>query len=283
MRTTRTTPFSSSIAAALLAVALPTTALADDAPWHGFHVGGSVGGSEPMSSDGGRILFDTNLDGQFGDTVRTSAGADAFSPGFCGGAAYGRTPATGCREDSGGAETSLRAGYDWQSGRWVYGILGEYTDHDARDSVAAFSTTPALYTMTRELEHSVALRGRVGMSFGGEGQWLGYATAGAVRGRISNSFATSNTANAFTPSGSDDADGYQAGLGIERRVLGNLSIGLEYLYTRLDDDGARVRVERGTAPATNPFLLVNPAGTNFRRSDNDFSVGSLRLTANWRF
>jgi len=131
--------------------------------------------------------------------------------------------------------------------------------------------------------NEVARRGRVGMSFGGEGQWLGYATAGAVRGRISNSFATSNTANAFTPSGSDDANGYQAGLGIERRVLGNLSIGLEYLYTRLDDDGARVRVERGTAPATNPFLLVNPAGTNFRRSDNDFSVGSLRLTAHWRF
>ena len=170
MRTTRTTPFSSSIAAVLLAVALPATALADDAPWHGFHVGGSVGGSEPMSSDGGRILFDTNLDGQFGDTVRTSAGADAFSPGFCGGAAYGRTPASGCREDSGGAETSLRAGYDWQSGRWVYGILGEYTDHDARDSVAAFSTTPALYTMARELEHSVAMRGRDGISFDGGGQ-----------------------------------------------------------------------------------------------------------------
>ena len=283
MRTTRTTLLSSLIAAALVAAVLPASVLADDASWQGFHVGGSIGGSKPMSSGGGRILFDTNLDGQFGDTVRTSTNADAFSPGFCGGAAYGRTPANGCREDSGGAETSLRTGYDWQSGRWVYGLLGEYTDHDARDSVAAFSTTPALYTMTRNLKRSIAVRGRAGMSFGGDGEWLGYVTAGAVRGRVSNSFATSNTANRFTPTGSDDANGYQAGLGIERRIMGNLSIGLEYLYTRLDDDGARVRVERGTAPATNPFVLTNPAGTNFRRSDNDFSVGSLRLTANWRF
>lgn len=31
--------------------------------------------------------FDTSLDGNFTDTVRTVAGADAFSPGFCGGAA----------------------------------------------------------------------------------------------------------------------------------------------------------------------------------------------------
>ena len=34
-----------------------------------------------------QVVFDTNRDGTYGDTVRTIANVDAFSPGFCGGAA----------------------------------------------------------------------------------------------------------------------------------------------------------------------------------------------------
>ncbi len=263
--------------------AAPAFAQSSDGSWSGFYLGGQIGGSEVSEDEGSRILFDTNLDGGFGDTVRTGAGADAFSPGFCDGAANTRTPAGGCREDKGGAEGGLRAGYDWQSGRFVYGVVVEYTENDARDSVSAFSTTPAFYTMTRDLDRTVALRARFGLAFGESSDWLGYATAGAARGRIENSFATSNTANAFPQSGGSDANGYQVGLGIERKVLENFSVGLEYLYTRLKDDEFRVRSAPGTAPPTNPFLLVNPAGTDFRRSDEDFELGSLRLTATFRF
>lgn len=39
-------------------------------------------------------MFDTNRDGNFNDTVRTTLGANAFSEGFCQGAAQGRTPLT---------------------------------------------------------------------------------------------------------------------------------------------------------------------------------------------
>lgn len=263
--------------------AAPAFAQSGEDAWSGFYVGGQIGGSEPANDDGSRVLFDTNLDGGFGDTVNTAAGADAFSPGFCDGAALGRTPAAGCSDDKGGAEGGVRAGYDWQSGRWVYGVLVEYTENDARDSVTAYSTTPAFYTMTRDLDRTLALRARLGMAFGENSDWLAYATAGAARGRIDNSFSTSNAANAFVQSGSSDANGFQAGLGIERKVLENFSVGLEYLYTRLKDDEFRVRATPGTAPATNPFLIVNPAGTDFRRSDEDFEVGSLRLTATLRF
>lgn len=273
----------SSFLALAIALGVSPHAFAQDTSWQGFHAGISLGAGEPVSSDGGRILFDTNLDGQFGDTVRTAAGADAFSPGFCGGAAVARTPADGCRGDDGGAEASVRVGYDWQRGALVFGVVGEYTTHEARDSVAAFSTTPAFYTMTRELEHSLALRGRVGLAFGESGAWLGYGTLGAVQGRVANTFATSNAANRFRPSGRDDVSGLQAGVGLERRVNDRLSVGVEYLYTRLDDGDARVRVEQGTAPATNPFVLTNPAGTDFRRSDDDFNVGSIRVFASLRF
>jgi outer membrane immunogenic protein len=276
-------PTRAATAALLLATALPALAQSTDAEWNGLYFGGHLGGVEPMDDSGGTIEFDTNLDGDFGDTVNTAAGANAFSPGFCGGAAVARTPAGGCRDDSGGGDLGVRAGYDWQRGRWVFGALVEMARTEARDSVSAFSTTPAFYTMTRDLESTVAIRGRVGYAFGAGGDWLAYATAGGVRGRFENSFATSNGLNAFRERGDGDASGYQAGIGLERKVLGGLAVGLEYLHTRLDDDGARVAVTRGSATATNPFVLVNPDGTTFRRSDQDFDIGSLRLVATWRF
>lgn len=272
-----------SIAVAVLAAsASPAYAQSAEQDWSGFYFGGNIGSSEPNGS-GGRISFDNNLDGGYSDTVRTAAGADAFSPGFCDGAAGGRTPASGCGDDKGGADYGLRAGYDWQSGRLVFGVVAEYTQGDSRDSVSAFSTTPAFYTMTRDLDTTTALRGRIGWTFGGQGDYLVYATAGAVRAKIDHRFSTSNTANAFALRGDDEVDGWQAGVGIERKVLDHLSLGLEYLYSRVDDDDFRVGVSRGAAPANNPFLLVNANGTDFRRSDSDFEFGSLRLTATYRF
>jgi opacity protein-like surface antigen len=270
--------------AALLAALAAPVAAQDVADWNGFYIGGNLGASEPMDSDDDSILFDSNLDGQYGDQVRTAAGVDAFTPGSCGGAARDRTPAAGCTEDKGGADYGLRAGYDWQRGRLVFGVVAEYTQGDARDSATAFSITPAFYTFTRDLENTKALRARVGYAFGQAGDFLVYGTAGAVQARVEHRFTTSNTANSFTPtSGSSDADGYQAGIGVERKVLDNLSLGLEYLYTSVKDDEFDVRVARGAAPATSPFLTGNANGTDFRRSEEDFDVGSLRLTATLRF
>ena len=279
------------LALALAGLAGPALAQSSDpaTKWSGFYVGGNLGNSDPRGGDDGRILFDTNLDGTFGDTIRNTAGADAFSPGFCGGASQGRTPAAGCSEDKGGTEYGARAGYDWQMGNLVFGIVGEYTQHDARDSVSAFSITPAFYYFTRDLDSTAAIRARVGMAFGQQNDWLGYVTAGAVRANLENEFETSNAANSFTLNGSSgltgnrDASGVQAGIGIERKIVDNFSLGLEYLRTRIKDDEARVRVGRGTAPATSPFLLTNASGTDFRRSDEDFDIGSARLTVNYRF
>lgn len=266
-----------------LFTAVPARAQSADTPWTGFYLGGQLGGSEPSEDGGSRILFDTNQDGQFGDTVRTVAGADAFSPGFCDGEAFTPSPADGCSDDKGGAESGVRAGYDWQSGRLVYGVVLEYTKNDMRDSVTAFSTTPAFYYFVRDLDSTLALRARLGMAFGENADWLGYVTAGAARSKIDSSFETSNGVNAFPERGGGDANGYQVGAGFERKVLENFSVGLEYIYTRLTDDEFRVRAAPGIAPATNPFLLVNQTGTDFKRSDEDFEVGSLRLTASYRF
>jgi outer membrane immunogenic protein len=267
-----------SIAAVLLCGSTATIA----ADWSGFHIGGYLGSVMDPDDGGGSILFDTNLDGDFGDTVNTAAGANAFSPGFCDGAANDRTPATDCDDNTGGAEFGLRVGYDWQIDNFVYGVVGEYGYSDARDAVAAFSTTPAFYTMLRKVDDVFALRARAGLVFGDDDRNLVYATGGYTQASIENFFETSNGVNTFVTSGDSDADGFQIGLGYERMLGERFSVGLEYLHTRLDDDEARVRAQ-GPAPATNPFIRVNPSGTDFRRSDDELDLDSVRLTAGFRF
>lgn len=251
--------------------------------WTGGYVGGHLGeAGDPDDNGNDRFLFDTNLDGNFNDSVNTAAGANAFSPGFCNGAAQTAQPAGGCSANEGGADWGLRAGYDWQSGSFVFGLVGEYAMNDVRDAVSAFSTTPAYYTMYRKVDGMFAVRGRAGFAFGDGEDNLLYATAGYAYAKVENSFGTSNRANAFADNGNDNVDGLQYGVGYERR-FDQFTVGLEYLLTQLDDDGYRVDVTRGNAPATNPFLIVNPDGTQLRRSDTDFDFDSLRLTATYRF
>ena len=266
-------------AVSLAALATPAFAQSDDEQWEGAYIGGTIGVPAQKNDGGETILFDTNRDGEFGDTVRTTTGANAFAPGFCGGAANGRTPAEGCRSDKDGIEFNVRAGYDMQKGNIVYGVVLEGGSSDARDSVSAFSVTPAFYYFTREIDYSLGARLRVGYAARGA---LFYATGGAAYARIKNEFETSNTANSFTNNGNSNSLGYAAGGGAEVKVTKKISLGLEYLYTNYADDKYRVNVGPGTAAPTNPFLLVS-GGTDFRRSDRDFDMHNVRLTASYRF
>lgn len=269
-------PLALATAAILSAVTLP--AFGQD--WTGGYVGAFLG-TQADPDDDDAVLFDTDLDGDFDDAVNTSAGANAFSPGFCDGVAQGPTPGDGCADNTGGADFGLRAGYDWDMDGWVWGVLGEYSMNDARDAVTAFSTTPARYTLLRKVDDVLALRLRGGFALA-DGDGLLYATAGYAQANIENHFFTSNTVNTFTDTGDSDADGWQAGLGYEHRFGDNFTLGLEYLFTTLDDDEYRVRAA-GPAPATNPFIIANASGTDFARSDDEIELNSLRLTANFRF
>lgn len=281
-------PLPRSILIALLALgAAPAFAqsTSSDPTWTGGYLGGYAGSVFDPDDGNDRILFDTDQDGAFDDSVRTGTGADAFSPGFCDGSAVFRSPSDGCNGNNGGAEWGVRAGFDWQIGDIVVGVVGDYGMNDARDAVTAFSTTPASYTMLRKIDNLFAIRGRVGMAFSGGSrpENLVYLTAGYAQASIENSFQTTNAANSFTSNGDSDADGAQYGIGYERMVGENFAVGIEYLRTNLSDDEARVRVGPGTAPASNAFLRDNPNGTDFRRSDEDFDLDSLRLTATYRF
>jgi outer membrane immunogenic protein len=264
--------------AAAAALLLGTAAAAPAQTWTGFYVGGQVGGGFLRTDDDKVVVFDKNLDGAFTDTVTTAAGANAFSPGFCAGSALAVTPGGGCQQDDSATDAGFRLGYDWQRGRFVVGATGEVSRVDFSDSVSAFSTTPASYAFTREVEAVGALGARVGV---GGRRLLVYASGGGAWGSVSRSFVTSNRVNRFVPAEQGEAWGYQVGGGLEYR-LGRVGAGVQYLYTRLNDTDKYTVRAQGPAPATNPFILANSAGTDLRRAD-DFEFQSVRFTASYRF
>lgn len=269
--------------AALALLATPAIAQGtDEHPenFNGPYVGGSFGIGVQNNDIGEFQRFDRGFNGSF-DTITTTTGADAFSPGFCNGAARAATPGSGCRNDKDDIAYHVRAGWDVRYGKIVVGVVGEFGRTEVIDSVSSFSTTPAFYTMTRELDWEGSVRGRVGYAAGGT--TLFYVTGGAAYAHIKNSFATSNGVNAFSSNGNSYSKGSVFGGGVEQALGRNVSIGLEYLYTRYNEDDYRVRATAGNAVASNPFVLNGQAGTEFSRSDPRFDFHTMRVTAAFRF
>ncbi len=264
---------------------LSSTAFAqeDERYFNGPYISGTIGLENAEDSRNDSIVFDTDRDGTFGDTVNTVAGANAFAPGFCAG-----TPASpeaaGCRGNRQNEGYALRVGYDRHlgSGPVVAGVLIEGARPGVEEFTSGFSTTPASYTFGREIDWAVNARARLGIA-PGEGRGLFYATGGVGYARIDHSFNTSNGANSFTPDNVRDWQfGWQAGGGAEVMLTRNLGIGLEYLFSSYNDDDYVVGVGPGTAPETNPFLLES-GGTDMRLSNDRFDYHSLRATVNLRF
>lgn len=282
---TRSTPLLLAAASAAALAAFAAPASAQTSPnWTGPYVG-VFGGFTQQNGQGDETLrFDRNLDGNYGDTVTlaTPAGANAFSPGFCGGGAKSAVAADGCDKDAPGTQGGVRAGYDYQMGSFVVGVVGDFSAGNQEDSVTGFSTTPAAYVFTRTLNNLAAVRARVGYAWGPA---LIYGTGGAATAKVENTFFTSNGANTFTARLDDDrADGWQAGGGVEYALTPNLSLTGEYLYSSLDAGDHVIRVGQGTAPATNPFVLApNTTGTDIIRSNSKFGLHAFNIGMNYRF
>ena len=273
--------------AALMSAAAATPAFAQDEDpqreFDGFYVGGSIGATFTSDNEDETILFDRNLDGSFGDTVTTTGGANAFSTGFCGGSVgtSPSRPANGCDSEDSAIEFSARAGFDRQMGNFVVGVIGEVGFTDASSSVTAFSITPASYTFNREIEFLANLRARAGFTV--TPKTLVYATGGVGYASLDTSFTTTNTANGVTRDLDDDSFGFVLGAGVEQKIGRNLSVGIEYLYQQYEDESSVRLGNSGTTPATNPFLLGSPNGTDFIRSDQKFDLHSVRAAVNFRF
>jgi outer membrane immunogenic protein len=268
-------------AAGLAATVAPTAPAFAETDWTGPYVAIHGGYAFQRGDENETVLFDTDLDGQFGDTVRNTAGANVFSPGFCSGRAFGPRPEDLCRGERDRGEIGIRAGYDFQlENNIVLGVVVGFTDSHIVDGVTAFTTTPANYIFRRELEHFYSGRVRAGYALD---KTLIYATGGVNYGEIRNSFASSNTANVFVGNDEDGSWGYELGAGLERRITDKISIGASYTYREFTSDNYVVRATPGTTGPTHPFRLVNPNGTDFTRSADNFESNAFEVTLGYRF
>jgi outer membrane immunogenic protein len=272
---------------ATLALAFAMPAVAQDGAavdWSGPYIGGSFGYNWQKKDGGEHLRFDTNADGDYNDIVRTgngTTGPNAFSPGTCGGAARGATPAAGCNGDKDAIGWMGHVGYDRQFGSIVAGVVAEAGQAYIDDKVSEYSTTPAFYTMRRSIDWNANLRARLGYTT--PGGIMPYITGGLSYAKVKNNFTTSNTANSFTSVDSkEDAWGWNMGGGIEAKVSDNFSIGARYLWTRYNVGDYRVDVGAGSAPATNPFRITPSGGASINRGDK-FDTQSVMITTSYRF
>ncbi|WP_404482325.1 outer membrane protein [Novosphingobium sp. BL-52-GroH] len=253
-----------------------------DSHFDGLYVQGFGGYSVQNKDSYDTLKFDTDGDGKYNDQVTTVTGADAFAPGFCNGLARGSTRANGgCRGDRDGAEYGARIGYDRRMGNFVVGGLIEGSKTEAKDAVSGYSITPAGYALQREMDWAASARLRAGYTPGGGA--LFYLTGGGSYAKLDHSFFTTNTANSFDEHrDGKNVWGWQAGGGTEIMLNDHMSLGLEYLYSRYNDNKYNVEVGQGTAPATNPFLL-DSGSTRIKGNDKNFDFHSLRATVGFQF
>jgi outer membrane immunogenic protein len=120
-----------------------------------------------------------------------------------------------------GEMLGVSAGYNFQTGPWVYGIVGDVDWTNLAGSTANFCF-PNCATSSDWLG---TIRGRLGFA---QGAFMPYVTAGAAFGNISAHFVdnSSGTANST-------ASGWTAGAGVEIAVKPGWSVMAEALYVDL--------------------------------------------------
>lgn len=148
----------------------------------------------------------------------------------------------------------LTAGYDMQRGSMVYGAALDYTG----GTLTATSTTSGVFGCLTgcitDVEHGVALRGRVGQAYD---RTLLFATAGIASAEVTGRIA------GLGVTGSGRLNGWVAGLGVEHAVSSRMTVSFEYLFTNLG------RLELPTLCEIDCYT--------------DVSFGTIRLGANMRF
>ena len=254
------------VIAAMLGLATPSQAQpAAPYNWTGLYVGGNVG-----YSWGDSDITTSFFNNTTGLLLATTAGSF----------------------DMNGWLAGVQLGYNWQYGRWVFGIEGDFqwTGQDggrgATCPIAGFGAGPCNNltfgaglnqpigsTFNQSLDWFATLRVRAGLTL--TPTILAYVTGGLAVGNIDTDGTIAGFTGASVPVvtafGSSDTNwGWTIGAGVEAALSGNWTAKFEYLYMDLG------------SVSTVGYNLANvvPLRVNY---ESDITDHILRIGLNYRF
>lgn len=212
----------------------PAIVTPPSADWTGGYVGGSIGAFT------GTSLF-----------------CDDGTPGYI---CDGDNSTSTLVPEADGAIYGITAGYDWQRGSIVYGIVGDYLISDAEAQAPSDVSFACGGTCDTALESIAMLRARVGYD---AGAFLPYLTAGVALATYEVGFTAPTTSV-----NSDTVMHGVIGVGADYRLTDNFTLGLEYLHLIESDDSV---------------FMSEPDGCPNNCGATNFEGNIVRATVAYRF
>ena len=195
--------------------------------WAGFYFGVNAGYAW---SESNRITYSGNTPVQ--NFINSGIFPNDVSPGSASGF-------------TGGAQ----AGYNWQSGSFVYGLETDIGFVDSGKSGTVVTLAGSSATFSRDTSYLGTIRARLGYT--PTDRLLIYATGGFAYGGAKVSGALSTPAGAaFAGSSDGTRTGWTLGGGLEYAIASNWTAKLEYLYYDLGSRNANLVAVNGSAIAT---------------------------------
>jgi len=179
--------------------------LAPAVSWTGFYVGGQLGyglaGVRPNDADVVAL----------------------FGPGLT----YSNP------EPARGVLGGVTIGYNYQFGRWVAGLEGDFSGSDVKGDFNGVAPGPVTVHLGARLNWLATARARLGYTVGPA---LVYATGGAAFARISGDDTNVVPGATFFSTDANTHSGWAAGGGVEYAITRQLSAKVEGLYAGLSEE-----------------------------------------------
>ncbi len=154
-------------------------------------------------------------------------------------------PAFNGGHDGDGALAGAQIGYNWQSGRFVYGVEADISSLWIDGGNACCS---------HEMSWLYSVRGRLGLT-GYDNRTLYYVTGGGAWADIDYASVGTHSNNHF---------GWVIGGGIERALTPNMTARIEYLYYDFDDASGGGTLVPGSAVNLDPSMHTVRLGLNYK-------------------
>ncbi len=246
--------FASPAFAADIAVRAPVIPPGPVFGWTGFYIGGNVGlGWESQA-------------------VNFSGSADTQAA-----IARGQVPSSLAANPK-GRIGGVQAGYNWQTGAFVFGIEADIQATDLAKNQTSYTAIgggffPTTTSASEELNRLGTVRGRLGYTI--TPSLLLYGTGGFAygRGEVSSSVMTTPNCPGFCGglTSASTLTGWAAGGGLEYMVTPNWTMKLEYLHYDLGTLSQTYGDNRGVSPTT------------FVNTSTEFDGDLVRIGANYKF